>query len=334
MTPSLAYTRRPIAVAALASAAAAIAPHGASAAPSVGGFDVRVAPTHPTATPPSYAKLTMPAGTSATRHLIVGNGTRRTKRFFVSPVDGLTGQTSGAVYANRQDRVRKAARWVTPAIRMLSVPARSHARVGFTVRVPAGTQAGQYLAGLAVEDATPQVSAARPGFQVKQVRRTVVGVLVTVPGHQRFQPRLTSLDIKELPGPHAASVQVGLANAGQKLAKPRLEVALEGPDAYRRTLSRRLDTVLPGDTITYPYAWADSLASGRYEVTATLSADGRSVTRHAVVQLGGDLRGTAAGPRTANTGGGTPWALLAGVLGAGLLGGLALRSRPSERRAT
>jgi LPXTG-motif cell wall-anchored protein len=333
MTALLAHTRRPIAVAALASATAAIAAHGASAAPSLGGFDVRVAPTHRTAAPPSYFKLTMPAGRSAMRHVVVGNGTRRAMRFFVSPVDGLTGQTSGAVYANRQDRVRKAARWLTPAARTLELAAGRHARVGFTVRVPAGTPAGQYLAGMAVEDATPQVSAARPGFQVKQVRRTVVGVLVTVPGQQRFQPRLTGLDIKELPGPHAASVQVGLANGGHKLAKPRLEVALVGPDAYRRTLSRRLDTVLPGDAITYPYAWADSLASGRYDVTATLSGDGRTVTRHAVVQLGSDLRGTAAAPRTVNTGRGTPWALLAGVLGAGLLGGLALRRRPSERRA-
>jgi hypothetical protein len=276
----------------------------------------------------------VPAGGSFTGHVIVGNGTRRTLRFFVSAVDGLTGQTSGAVYANRQDPIRETARWVTPAVRAVSVSSKRHARIGFTVRVPPGTPAGQYLAGLAVEDAAPKVSSSRPGFQIKQVRRTVVGVLVKVPGPSRFIPKLSSLAIKELPGPHAASVQVGLGNAGRQLGKPTLRVALAGPDGYHRTLNRRLDTILGHDTITYPYAWPDNLASGRYDVTATLTHHGQTATRHAIVQLGQGLRGTTTPPRTPDTtpdDGGTPWLLLGGILAAGLAGGLALRRRPTTR---
>jgi hypothetical protein len=330
MSPSLLKARRVIAVAALTSATVAGTAHGASAAPDLGGFDVRVATAHRTPSPPSYFKLAVPAGGSVTRQVIVGNTSKRAMRFFVSPVDGLTGQTSGAVYANRQDAVRETARWVTPAVDSLSLQRDRRTRVGFTVRVPAGTPAGQYLAGMAVEDASPKVASPRQGFQVKQVRRTVVGVLVRVPGPLDFTPALSSLDIKELPGPRAAAVEVGLGNAGRQLGKPTLKVALAGPDGYRRTLTRRLDTILGEDRIAYPYAWPDSLAKGRYDVTATLSYDGKSVTRHAVVELGRDLRGTAAPPAPAASGGGTPWLLLGGVLAAGLAGGLVLRRRPTN----
>lgn len=299
------------------------------AADAASGFGVTAVPLRAGAPAPAYFKLRLAAGGSAARAVEVTNRTRHTLRFHVSAVDGVTGVTSGAVYENRDVPRRETGTWVTPGASRLTVPARSRVRVPFEVRIPAGARPGQYLAGLAVEDAAAKLSGRR-GFRVREILRTVVGVLVRVPGPQRFVPTLSSLAITELPGPHVASVKVGLGNAGRRLGKPTLKVALTGPDGYHRTVTRRLDTILGQDAIAYPLAWPDDLAAGDYDVTATLSFQGASVTRHASAHLGSPLRGTATAPHTLTAGGGsgTPWLLLAGVLVAGLLGGLLLRRRP------
>ena len=317
----------------LASVAPAITAGPAHAA-SPGGFGVHIVPANGDAAgAPAYFQLDLRAGGSATEQVEVENHSTRTLRFAVSAVDGLTASTSGAVYANREVPVRETGRWVTPATRHLDLAAGDHARVGLVVRPPAGTPPGQYLAGLAVEDRRPRVSAGT-GFRVRTVLRTVVGVLVHVPGRQRFIPKISGLGIRELPGPRVASVQVRLGNAGRRLGRPVLTVTLRGPAGYHRTVTRRLDTVLGGDSITYPDTWPDPLAAGRYDVTATLSADGATATRRARVRLGTTLRGLRAEVPAAAPGddGHRRWPVLP-VLLAGVAGGLAL-GRRSRKSAT
>ena len=320
--------RRLAVLVALGCLAALAAAPAARAAGSDPGFGVRLLPARPAASPQSYFTPTVRPGHAYTGHVTVDNHARKTLRFDVSAVDGLTGQTSGSVYANRQDPVTRSGRWLKSAIRHLSiVPGRS-ATIDFTVRVPAGTQPGQYLSGLAIEDTTPKAVAQSGGVHVKEILRSVVGVLVKVPGPSHFQPTLSSLKLEELQGPHVGSVQVGLGNSGRHLAKPRLKIALRGPDGYRRTLTRHLDTVLGADAITYPDAWPDNLAKGRYDVTATLSGRGRSVTKHAVVQLGSNLRGTESVAPIPGSKSSLPWWLFGVVLVVGLAGGVVLRRRP------
>lgn len=306
---------------------------GPAVAASGAGFGVRVVPDARAGTGP-YFRLTLPAGGSTTQRVEVENRSGRPLRFVVSAVDGLTGTTSGAVYASRGVPVREAGRWVLPAARGLTLRPHGRARVALVVRLPAGTPPGQYLAGLAVEDRRPRVSSTR-GFRVRTVVRAVVGVLVQIPGRARFVPRLGGLGIRELGGPRVASVQVRLGNAGRRLGRPVLKVVLRGPRGYRRTVVRRLDTILAGDTITYPVAWPDGLAAGSYDVTATLRHGAAVARRHARVQLGTTLRGLraevppAASPRA---GGPAPWQFLV-VLVTGIAGGIAVRRRPHERSA-
>ncbi|HEX4430126.1 MAG TPA: DUF916 domain-containing protein [Frankiaceae bacterium] len=255
-----------------------------------GGISLRPATPNPAS--PSYFTITAKAGTTVQESVVVTNNASAPVDLIVSPVDGLTGQTSGSVYANRQDPVRKAGKWVTPSLTSLQLPGNSQRAVGFTVTIPAGTSAGDHLAGVAVENTQPTTSS--NGFAIKQILRNVIGVLVVVPGSAAFVPQLSSLGIQQVGATGIGAVDVGLSNAGTMLAKPKLTVALvdtANSAAYHRTLTRNLDTVLPGDTIKYPFTWPDLLKKGHYAITATLTGGGKSVTMHSTFQLGTVLAG-------------------------------------------
>ena len=195
------------------------------AAPAAG--EASLQPEHPSGTSSSYFTFRLAAGKSLHDAVVITNHSGKPISLAVSPVDGLTGQTSGSVYANRQDPVTKAGKWVTPELSALTLPAQSSRTIGFTVTVPAGVTAGDHLAGIAVENTVPTESS--NGFNIKQILRNVIGVRVIVPGAATFVPKLSSLGIKQIGATGIGSVTVGLGNSGLQLAKPGLIVALKGP---------------------------------------------------------------------------------------------------------
>jgi hypothetical protein len=198
----------------------------------------------------------------------------------------LTGSTSGVVYGNRQDQMQGAGLWVTPAVPQVVVPANSQSTVTFTVRVPKNAAFGQHLAGLAVEDVHSGKSTGR--FSVTEVLRTVVGIQFNVPGPGQTRVALQSVSIAPIQGTSYPSVVVGVRNTGTNLCKPALSVALSGPGGVQRA-SRRLDTILPGDSIPYPFVWPHSLAAGTYTATITATECGPRVTMHGTATLGAKL---------------------------------------------
>jgi hypothetical protein len=84
---------------------------------------------------------------------------------------------------------------------------------------------------------------------------------------------------------------IHIADHGRKLVKPLLAVSLRGPGGYRRTIRRQLDTILPGDTIAYPFLWPDSLRAGTYQAVVRGTGGPSPVTVSATLQLGSPLRG-------------------------------------------
>jgi hypothetical protein len=234
------------------------------------------------------------AGLTLHETVQVTNTAHVTATLFVSPVDGLTGQTSGSVFANRQDPLRRAGTWLTPAVRSLTLAAGATTLVPFTVTIPHNATAGDHLAGVAFENTKPTTS--QGGFRIKQILRSVIGVLTTVPGPARFHPALTSLGFATIGTTQLGSVTVGLANDGKALGKPTLSIALNGPHQYHRSMARTLDTVLPADPIHYPFAWPDALPTGDYDITATLTGAGTTVTLSRHVHLGTPLTGTSPTP--------------------------------------
>jgi len=300
------------AVAVLAAVVVTVSGPAASADPTGGGFGA--APAHPDPNQPTsraYFQAVLTPGQTYRDEVVVTSTSDTPLSLLVSPVDGLTGQTSGAVYANREAPVKKAGTWLTPSISALSLAPHSQALVPFRVTVPTDATPGDHLAGLAIENADPQ-QASGGQFAVTEVFRTVIGVEITVPGPAQPQVHLGTLALKALPGTGVATLTIGLGDNGRKLVKPMLAVSLRGPDRYRRSVRRQLDTILPGDTIHYPFIWPDSLPAGRYQATVRATGGVAPVTRQATLQLGTPLRG-ATNP---NLPAGSPrpwWEILAGV---------------------
>jgi hypothetical protein len=275
---------------------------GAGAA-SAADAGIGLKPAHSNAADPAtlaYFKPTVKPGTAFSDAVIVTNTGKAPVDLLVSGVDGLTAQTSGAVYANREDAVIEAGAWVRPAAPTLTVPALGTASMGFTVHVPADAAPGDHLAGVAFEDAHP--TTAGQTFAVTAVVRSVMGIQIQVPGPASFELGLDGSTLEDLPGLGRAAVMVKLTNHGGKLGKPALSVTLSGPHSYAKTVDRQLDTILPGDSITYPLVWPDRLEAGDYTVAVRDGPPGASLSRKDPTHLGTTVAGateTAAPPAAA-----------------------------------
>jgi len=317
------------------------------AAPASAGFGIALRPAHADPNDPAtkaYFKPTVSPGETFTDQVMVTNTGDAPIELAVSPVDGLTAPTSGAVYGNRQDPVTKAGTWVSTAPGTVTVPPHAELPVPFTVKVPKDVAAGDHLAGIAFEDVHP--TQAGSNFAVTQIVRAVMGVQVIVPGPGAFGVRVDNAALQSLPGTAAASVVVTMGNDGTRLGKPILSVALSGPSGYQRTAKRPLDTILPGDTIAYPLAWPDVLQPGDYTISVTAtpgpaSANGApgAATVHTVsAHLGTALAGvpspgviTPVPASHGHSGRGYPMGLLVAVVAvAGVGGGLYLGRRGSR----
>jgi Bacterial protein of unknown function (DUF916) len=280
----------------------------AASAATIGGFGARPAhydPSNPATR--AYFIRTVARGGSFTDQVVVSNTASKQVTLRVYPVDGLTGATSGVVYGNRQDQLQGAGQWVTPASTQVTVPPHSQSTVAFNVKVPRSAGAGQHLAGLALEDIHSGKSAGR--FSVTEVLRTVVGIEMAVPGASRSRLSLHSFSIAPIEGTTTPSVVVGLTNAGTTLCKPSLSVALNGPGGVQRA-TRKLDTVLPGDSIPYPFVWPHSLAAGNYAANITATGCGPRVTLRGRASLGAKLVRSTVPPadvRPSSGGSTVPW---------------------------
>jgi hypothetical protein len=274
--------------------AALAAGAGTASAASAGGVSLspaHVDPSNPTTR--AYFIRSVQPGHGFSDAVVVTNEGDTAADLIVSAVDGLTGATSGAVYANRQDPVTKAGVWIRPQLSTLTVKAHATSQVPFTVSVPAGATPGDHLGGIAVEGAHPTTSG--QGVAVTTVLRSVIGVLIQVPGPAHAHFHVDSVVVQPLPGTHLASLLVTLGDDGQLLGKPALTVTLStGQGGYHNTVTRQLDTVLPGDTIAFPFPWPDSLPPGSYDVTVALTADGADpVQLHTTAANGTQLTGGA-----------------------------------------
>lgn len=329
MSPRL----RPVTLALVATLGLTAFTPAAHADADAGGFGAEPAERDADGATRAYFQVTQGTGARSSQVATVTNFAKHPVTLRVGAVDGLTGTTSGAVYANAGARRAETGRWIRPTVRRVTLRAGERRTVAFTLAVPRGAAPGDHLGGLAFEDAARHRSGGR--FSVTQVIRVVVGVSVRVPGPAKPQLGVSGLAVKALPGTQVPSVVVGLRNRGHLLCQPTVAVTLTGAGTVRR----KLDTVLPGDTIAYPVAWPRPLKAGRYRARVRTSGCGRPGSRLAVVRLGGALSGTARNPKlgvvaaaepvTLGAEAHTPWLLIALVGGVGVaLGGLVARRRP------
>ncbi len=310
----------------------------AAASPVVGGFSARVVDDEGRPMSATYLERTVSAGAGFTGRMLVSNQSDRPVRLRVYPVDGLTGATTGTVYANRENARRETGRWLTPAVSKLTLAAGSTRLITVRVAVPADARPGDHVGAVVFE--RPPASKRGGNFSIKEVVRVAIAVHLRVRGEAHRTMGLGSVALKALPGTQAPSVVVGLRNTGELLCKPNLEVMLHEGGRRVGAERRQLDTVLAGDDISYPMPWPTPLGAGTYEATATVTGCGTPSTRRTTVTLADDLLSTPARPEATapatddDSGGGVPtWAVVAIAAAALIVGFLLARRRPREDRS-
>lgn len=259
-----------------------------------GAFAARPSPKAPQDKRGTYFRLRVERGTDRRQSVVIENLSRRHKHLLVDAVDGLTGTTSGSVYANRDDPRKQAGAWLTLPRKSVDLPPETTIRVPFSIAVPDGAAPGDHLAGIAIQDAHRTHSKSR--LSITQIIRVVVGVQIIVEGPTQKALGLGKVSLNALPGTKVPSVVVHIANTGTELCKPRLDVTLAGADARQQLVSRKLDTILPGTAIDYPLPWPKALDAGAYEVGVQAKECGDAQAIQASAQLGDALRGTPDAP--------------------------------------
>jgi hypothetical protein len=245
--------------AALASAAAAVAVF--AAVPSLpalaigtggpDGFGLAPAPDGWGYTPP-YFSLGLAAGRSATATAILSDTGTDAETLELGVSLGITAVNSGTAYSGFTRQCAGAACWISGLPRRVTLTAGAREPLPFTVRVPAGTPDGQYLAGLSAEVAGRPGAVRLPGSGQATVRAVVVqqvsiGVAVTVGRLPALRTRLrihrvTSQDI----GP-VVRLYIQLGNAGQTFAHAAGRATCAAAGAPRSFAVSTAD-ILPGGT--------------------------------------------------------------------------------------
>lgn len=306
-------------------------PSGGS--PSLGGFSARALDDDKQPMVQTYFTAVRNAGSKFVGHLQVTNSSQESARLHVYGVDGLTGTTSGTVYANMDDPKKAVGKWITPERDIVRLAPKSSTVVDFTVKIPDGVEPGDHVGGVALESVDKPKS--EGNFAVTEIIRVAVAVQIRIRGEAATSMEITNLGLEALPGTQLPSVTVGIKNTGRLLCKPKLAVTLAQGDNTLGTVNRDLDTVLPGKEIPYPLAWGTALPAGKYNASVVLSGCGPQSTRTAELELTTDLEGTPTNPGTnlkqAEKSKGIPWWVLVLVAIAALVGGWLLARRGRKK---
>lgn len=313
---------------------------------------VRFDPSRPETN--SYFVYDLAPGATIEDEVLVQNSGDATGTVRLYAVDGVTGQTGGAVYLSDADPRKDVGGWVRLGEQELTLGPGEARNVRVTLTVPMDAAPGQHLGGLVAENTALKQSTGGGALQINVQTRSVVAVQVNLPGEVVEKLVVTGVS----PGGQQGyqTLQLGLRNDGTEMVKPvgSLVVTDAGGNEVQR-LAVKIDTILPRTEIQYPvFVEGRVLEPGTYHVAVHLTSGKNGVTDfqgvftltadqvHEVFQPG---RPPLAPPTTLGgnvAGRVVSWPLLAGVVTGVVaavliaLGGIVLsgrRRKPSPRRA-
>ena len=219
----------------------------------------------------SYFIVRTHAGDVVRNSVRVYNTGGATGTAYLYAVDGTTGQTSGAVYLDRNRPRRGVGAWISLASGKLTLGPHASAVVPFTLHVPRGAAPGDHLGGIVAENSELTQSSGKGNLQIKIRHLTITAVEVQVPGRAPARLRIGGVLAG---GEHGYQyVYLRLANGGGVALKPSGTILIANR-AGRQVASRRLqlDTFLPGTAIEYPVLLpSQALVPGAYRATVDLT---------------------------------------------------------------
>lgn len=261
--------RQGLRTAALAALAALCGLAAPAAQAQSGGVGFRVDGAPGSQMSEGYMQFPIAASGSANGYFFATNTGDRTANITLFAADGLTGTTSGVVYGDIAEPTRRAGSWITPDTGSFTLEPRTERRINFSIRVPAGTAAGDHIGGIVLQQVNPKSTG-----QVAQIVRNVVPIHVEVPTSSTRSLEIRDAKLNTLPGTKLPAVDVSLRNTGRLMCRPTLAVTLKGPSENNVRVSRQLDALLPTDRITFPLPWPSPLASGSYLVKVSVTGCG------------------------------------------------------------
>ena len=189
--------------------------------------------------------------------------------------DATTGRTTGTVYETDRQPTHAGA-WVTLSSTAVALEPGGHEQVTFTVHVPEGTPAGQWVGGIVAETArhvANSSSSQKARVQIKVRDLTIVAVEADVPG-----PPVIAFTIGKVKAGGGSGYQqlfVHVASDGNTLLKPTGRVSVfDSSNKLVEKLTFAMDTFLPKTAIDYPLLLKTGLGAGRYRAAITLQAPG------------------------------------------------------------
>jgi hypothetical protein len=221
--------------------------------------------------------------------------------------------------------------------RLVTLPPGRAAVVPISVRVPLGAGAGDYLAGVSVEDLGQQApSAKRKGVSIASVYRYAIGVEVSLPGPRQPLIQFTGASLQRQPA--GLTFLLLARNPGVILQGVRGHVRITR--AGHVVISRPIGpgTFVTATSIAYPVpAFSETPAEGTcYRISAWLRYGGPIAQLHSSLCFArrqAEIQQSYGGPRV-RSGAGTAWwkiALLAGAILYGLLTTILLLRRRRRR---
>jgi hypothetical protein len=199
----------------------------------------------------SYFNLAAGAGQSAAATAILSNLGHKTEKLKLSRSLGVTAANGGVGYSLAPGPCTGPDCWLAAVSRTVTLAPGTRERIPFTVRVPAGTAHGQYLAGITAElAAKPKpVKVGQHGNASAKaiiVHQVTVGVAVTVGNLSQLRNRL------EIPGVSGQAIgrmprlNVGLRDTGQTFSGGTGTASCTAA-GVRHSFRVATNTILPGD---------------------------------------------------------------------------------------
>lgn len=189
--------------------------------------------------------------------------------------DATTGATTGAVYLT-DTAPAGVGTWISLERSGLTLKPGEQKQVKFTVHVPAGAKAGQYVGGIVAEtikEAQGPKSSRKTNVQIKVRNLSIVAVESDVPG-----PQVAKFTIGKVTAGGAQGRQqvfVHVSNDGNVLRKPKGSVTITSTSgAPIQKLPFRMDSFLPHTAVDYPVQLTKALAPGSYVASVELTYDG------------------------------------------------------------
>ncbi len=247
-----------------------------------------------------FFERSLPPGGSA--ELVIdlanyGEGAVRARTFAADVYSIINGGFGARL---RDEPISGTTTWLDYPTQVLDIGPGEAVRRTFTVTVPAGTEPGEYLSSIVVENEEPLISG--EGMAFNQFVRTAIAVAVVVPGPAEAAAELGEARHSFLDG--RSVVGVAINNVGDLLLRPAgsFRIVTEAGDPVDDRMVA-MDSVYAHTSTWLEVVLVRPLAPGRYlaRVELTDAARGAPVRGERPFMVGEDGTGPAADSATAAT---------------------------------